>query len=114
MPETNPSSETDKSKAEKKASKQADCTSKFRKNVYSLSEHNQSKGTPVVIWYKGDENFAQHFPHGNSKTDRPHLPTLSSTLEDIKIQLTQAQSADLLYAGLSTSTTTRNGKYFFV
>ena len=59
----------------------------FRKVVFTLTEQNFQKGSPVLIWYIGDKDAVERVLHGNSKIDRHFLPTIASHCEEIKAHL---------------------------
>ena len=59
----------------------------FRKVVFTLTEQNFQKGSPVFIWYIGDKDVVEIVPHGNSKINRHFLPTIASHREEIKAKV---------------------------
>ena len=74
------------------ASAQTGQSSAFRKIVFSLIEKGCQIGMPVLVWYSGNKEVVQRIPHGNSKTDRPYLPTLPSFKLKIQTELSSNDS----------------------
>lgn len=68
-------------------SKQASHSTQFWKIIFTLIDQGRQIGVSVLIWYGGDENIEQNVVHGNSKVDRPYLPTLPSFRSSIKKEL---------------------------
>lgn len=67
-------------------------SSAFRKIVFSLIEKGCQIIVPVLVWYSGNKDVVQRIPHGNSKIDRPYLPTLSSFKSKIQTEISSNYS----------------------
>ena len=96
-----------------KSSKKAGFSTEFRKVVFTFSNIHRMKGSPVIIWYKGNQTIASHFPHGNAKTPRLYLSTAKSTIEDIKNKLDSHQSNEVQVCQARTKPEMASNIFYF-
>ena len=95
-------------------SKLASQSKDFRKVVFTLTEQNFQKGSPVLIWYIGDKDAVERVPYEKSKIDRHFLPTIASHREEIKAEVRTNGSNKEVFVNLKKTFLSIDRKFVYL